>query len=464
MTALLIFIATHLMVLLSSVSVNTVSVAFPEMTTSLDASLVTVGWVLSIYLLVYTVSVALMGKICDIFGRKQVFLACSALFILGSLMAALSPNIWWLIFARLIQAVGGGGFIPAITGIITDLFPNNRQKYIGISISIFNIGGIIGPSVGAWLVSSFGWQGVFWFNVPFGILGVIPVIFLLKKGRPQKGRIDLVGAALLSAMLLTLMIGLSRIEVNNTAALWSIVAVLLAAAVVFLLLFLRHVNKSSEPIIDKDLIYRKPFPASNLYGFIFGMSVFGASSFIPLFGVEVYGLSDFQNGLVLTIRSIGMLVSAMAASFFVMRWTYRSQIMVGTIAISLTLILMGLEPRAFSIGGLEINEMVVLCIVNLLSGIANGIVAPALINCLIDLMPQRAGTITGLGSMFRQSGGAISIAIITVLLQSSGNSQSGFAIMFISVGILFLAGIPLIFAMPNHATRPALEKSGEAEK
>jgi MFS family permease len=449
MSRYLVFIAMHLVMLLASVSINTVSVAFEEITRSLDTTLVIAGWVMSIYLLVYTVSVVLMGKISEIFGRKQTFLACVGFFIIGSLLAGLSPNIQTLIAARFIQAIGAGGFVPATMGVITDSFPDSRQKMVGISISIFNIGGIIGPSIGAWLVSSFSWRAVFWFNVPFGLLALIPVIFLLKKDQPHPSRIDFIGAGLLAAALFGVMVGVSLIDTENSPLEWVIACVLFALGILSFLLFLRHIRRDKEPIVDPPLMGRQPFLSVNFYNFIFGSSVFSFSSLIPLFITSVYAMTTYHSGIILGVRSAGNILASVTASFMVTRWSYRKQILTGTILISASTILMAIQPHGFSLGGLHISDFTLMCLLGFVSGVAFGVVSPALLNAIVDIMPEKTSTLSGLGSMFRQSGGAIFIAVITVIVQSSGTMSSGFLISFLMLGILILSCLPFLHKIPN---------------
>jgi MFS family permease len=108
MQAIIVVILIDLVLLLSAINASAVSVAFPNITTYYDTSLVMAGWVLSIYSLVAACSMVIMGKVSDVMGRKNTFLICAGLFVLGSLLAALAPNIQLLIAARFIQSIGGG--------------------------------------------------------------------------------------------------------------------------------------------------------------------------------------------------------------------------------------------------------------------------------------------------------------------------------------------------------------------
>jgi EmrB/QacA subfamily drug resistance transporter len=451
MQAIFVFVAIELVLLLSSINSTAVSVAFPNITASFGTSLVLAGWVLSSYQLVAVCSMVLMGKVSDVLGHKNTLLICSGLYVIGSLFAALAPNIQLLIAARFIQSIGGGGLFPVIIGIIVELFPRHRQQLIGLNMSIFSIGGIIGPNIGSWLITGFGWQSIFWFNVPIGVLAVIPLFFLLKSEQGKKVHIDFGGAGLFSAFLFTFMIGLSQIAYSGTAPGWLITGLLFVASFFFILWFIRHELKTLDPLIDLDILRLKPFAASNIYNVIYGACIFGFSSFIPLYAVSVYNMTTIESGYVLMSRSVGMIMASLTSSFFLVKWGYRKPMLLGSIITSAAILLFGFEFTNVKIFRTEINPVLLLSAITLMMGLGNGVAGPASANACLDMMPNRASTITGVRGMFRQSGGAICIAIITLILQYFGNMSLGFTVVFISTGLIVLLTIPFIFAMPDKA-------------
>ncbi len=206
-----IFITVALGLLLGSISGSSVSVAFPQITESFNTTLILAGWVLSIYQLASTAIMPLVGKAGDILGGKRLFLATIFLFTLGSLFCAIAPNIELLILARLIQAIGGGGLFPLAAGIVAEQFPESRQQAIGFFSSILPIGSLIGPNLGGWMIQTFGWESIFWFNVPFGIIILIISFFTLKTQKTEGGKMDLVGAGLFSGVLSALMVALGQL-------------------------------------------------------------------------------------------------------------------------------------------------------------------------------------------------------------------------------------------------------------
>lgn len=449
MQSIFIFVLVDLAVILSAINITAVSVALPNIITSFSTSLVLAGWVLSIYQLVSICSGVLMGKISDVLGSKKTYLICCCLFIIGSLFSALAPNIQLLIAARFIQSIGGGGLVPVSIGIIVKLFPRHRQRAIGINMSIIGIGGIIGPIIGSWLITGFGWKSIFWFNIPIGILAVLPLFFLLKSDQVEKVHIDFTGAGLLGGIIFSFMIGLTQIAHSGTGLGWLITGLLFIASIFFIVMFIRHEHRTHDPIIDLELLRLKAFIAANSYNFIFGACLFGFSSFIPLYAVSVYNITTIERGYVLMARSIDMIVSSTASGFFLVKWGYRKPMLIGSILMSGSLFLFGFEFSQIVILGTEISPVVMICIFSIISGLGNGIASPAAANACLELRPNRTSTIIGIRTMCGQSGGAISIAIITLVLQSIGDISLGFSVVFISTALIVLLTIPFIFAMPD---------------
>lgn len=444
-----------LTLMLSSVGGTSVSVAFPVLTVAFGSSLVVAGWVLTVFQLVSTAAMPLTGKLSDIVGNKAAFLVCLLLFTTGSALAALAPNIELLIAARIIQGAGAGGFLPVSAGITADSFPESRQKYIGFMTSIFPVGQIIGPNLGAWMVSAFGWQSVFWLNVPFGLVLLVLSVILLKPGKKTRSTIDIKGAGLFTGSLGALLTGITGFENGGAGPVAS--AILLAASVGLAIAFVRHVNRSRDPIVHPDTLKKKPFAAANIYNMVFGAGVLGVLSFIPLYAVSVYGMTIFESGLMLTPRSIAMVLGSTFTSLYITRLGYRRPMIVGGVLVITSLILLALEPGAGGGGFGNLSPVMVVTVIMFISGLGVGIIAPASNNACIELMPDHITSITGMRGMFRQTGGAISIAITSLLLSNLGDMSLGFAVSFFALAAVTLGALPLIFAMPESPRQAAIE-------
>lgn len=450
MSRYLIFASVSLVLLLSAINGTSVAVAFPAIISEFDASLVQAGWVLSIYQLVATVVMPLAGKANDILGRKQTLMFFLGLFTLGSLLSAVAPNVPLLILSRFIQGIGGGGFLPSAAGIVADEFPRSRQRAIGLFTSIFPLGQIIGPNLGGGLTEAFGWRSIFWFNIPLAIVAFIAAVVLLRPGQKTAQRIDIRGALLLAGSLGSFMVGLTELGNGDTPVTWMLAGLLFASSIAFMVVFIRHEVRTEDPVIDLEVLRERRFMAANVYNFVYGAAVLGVVSFLPLYAVTVHGMSVFTSGIILTPRSVGMLIASTLTSIFMLRWGYRKPMLVGTAAIVLSLFLLAIaSPGVNVILGVQLSSTTLLLAILLISGIGSGTSAPAANNACIELMPDRVATITGVRGMFRQGGGAIGIAIASLVLEhSAGNMGRGFFFIFLGLAIIMLLTATLIFAMP----------------
>jgi MFS family permease len=156
-----IYIAAGLGLLMYSIDSEVVAVAFPSLMRDFGTNVLWTGWTISIYLIAITSVMPLMGNLSDSLGRKKVFLISLILFTSSSLACGLAVNIYSLVVFRFLQGVGGASFLPTAAGIVSDQFPENRERAIGLFTSIFPIGGIVGPNLGGFIVSRYSWRYIF---------------------------------------------------------------------------------------------------------------------------------------------------------------------------------------------------------------------------------------------------------------------------------------------------------------
>ncbi len=447
-----VFIVLGLGLLAVSISGTSVAVAFPHLTAELNTTLVLAGWVIGVTMFVAAVSMPVAGKISDILGRKFIFMFAVICFIVGSLISALAPNIGVLIFARFIQGLGGGGILPSATGIAVDEFASKRHQVVGLFSSIFAAGQIIGPNLGGWMVEAFGWRSIFWINIPLGLIVLLAGYRVIQPSPRQPGKIDVLGAGLLTVTLGTFLVAVSSLGGGGEIS-WVFFATLVIISALFLIIFIRYERSIQNPIIDLEILREKPFIAANIYNFILGFSALGVMSFLPLYAVSVYGVSTFVSGAILTPRSIALIAASTLVSAFILKWGYRKPMLIGSILFSISLVLLGMEPAALYIFNMAIISVAILIFILFLSGLGSGIAIPAANNACIELMPERVSTITGIRGMFRQCGSSISIAVISLILQTyQDNMALGFSIIFFGLAAVTIISLPAIFFMPSSAT------------
>ncbi len=444
------FVNICLGIFMASLDMTMVAVAFPHLTRDLGTNILWAAWAISVYTLAMTMVMPLAGKLSDSLGHKRIFLFSMVLFTGSSALCGMAPNIHILILLRFFQGIGGGSFLPSATGIVSDLFPEKRQRYIGLLSSVFPIGGLVGPNLGGWIVERYSWRYIFYINVPIGIvLLVLGWIFLKGTMSFDRLRIDYGGAAIFVGGVFPIMLGLNSIAEYSTAFSRGAAAVLIAAGVGLLWYFLRHEKRAADPMLDMKQLKSRPFLAANLFNLLLGATSFGVFSFIPLYAISVYGLSALGSGMILTPRSLGGIAAAAITSFSLTRWGYRKPMIWGLSIASITTIVLGQGLLSWNVLGLAGAKAPFLAALMLMGGIGVGIMMPPSNNACIELMPDKVATITGLRGMFRTVGGVVGVSLITMILHLSSNPVAGFRIAFTSYGLGMFLALPLIFMMPD---------------
>ncbi len=455
MNKFILFAVVAIPVFMGNLDSTIVAVAFPTMVSHFGTSLVVAGWVMSVYILVSIGTIPVASRLSDTHGRRPVFIGCLILFTTGSFLCAIAPNIGWLIFFRMIQAVGGGGFISAATGIISDQIPDKRQQLIGLLASIANFGSIAGPNIGSVMVTYFGWRSVFWINVPIGVVAFVLCVYLIKKDTATATRSDLdfLGIGLLIGFISSFMVALTLMG-HSYQVPGVMVPLVFALGLLLLLLFILRCMKRPGGVVAPELVTRRPFLAANLYNFIYGSCAQnGVIALVPLYATSVYGMSVIESGLMITPRSFGVILTSIIASIFIVKWGYRRPIIVGSLGMSLGLAVLALEPHGVTVAGFGLTPGILIMMFALLVGLGAGLVSPASNNACIELMPDKVSSITGLRQISRRMGGTFSIGVSTLILQSSASMAQGFTWVFMISSILMLLAVPVALAMPPGGRR-----------
>jgi EmrB/QacA subfamily drug resistance transporter len=447
----LIFAAAGLSLFMYSIDSTAVAVAFPNFISDFGTNVLWAAWTMSIYMVAVTSVMPLMGNLSDSFGRKQVYLVSLLLFTASSLACGLAPNIYSLVAFRFLQGVGGASFLPTAAGIVSDQFPENRERAIGLFSSIFSIGGIVGPNLGGWIVSRYSWRYIFYINLPIGVGLIVLILILLEEPQAlSRPHIDLVGAAFFFGAILFIMLGLNHVAESFSISSLLLAGVFLVVSASFVSLFVRQEKQESNPILDLALLKSTPFLAANLYNMMVGAGIFGVVSFIPLYATSVHKLSTLVSGMILTPRSLGVICTSTVTSFLLKRWGYRWPMVWGLSILALSTLLLG--DQGFQVSrmlGIHLGVAETLAVLIMGTGLGIGIALPASNNACIELMPAKVATITGLRGMFRYVGGAFGISLTTIILHSSATPATGFRTTFIAFGLGLLFTLPLVFLMPT---------------
>lgn len=457
-----IFVLASLAVLTPSLQFAMISIALPDLITDLDAPLRWVGWVITIYTVTTAIAMPISGKLSDELGRRTVFAGAFTIFTVGSLGAAFAPNVYVLIAARALQGLGGGSVMPSAYGVIADAFPERRVQMLGLLSAIFPIGSIVGPNVGGVIVDTLGWRWTFLFNLPFALLVLAGIAVLVPPAAESKRRpIDFSGAVLMAVSLVALLYGFTELGQRNADPNLAVVAACFAIALLVGFTFVRYEGRQTDPILDMSLMRRREFAIVNALNFCYGMVLFGATIFVPLYAQTAYGLTPSEAGAIQTPRALVLIATSALSSLFLQRTGYRRPIIAALIGTTGYCTLMSLELHDVSLGFIDLPDVAYLTIVTAIGGLAIGIGNPAMNNASIELAPERISAITGMRGMFRSLGGAIGVALVVLVTETAPTQADGIERAFVGLAILAVVCLPLALGVPGAVGRSAQESTGK---
>lgn len=432
---------------MSALDGTIVATALHVMQGSLHTSLTWVGWTITAYSLGLVATVLLVGKVAERFGRRRVFLWSVVLFTVASLLCGLAQNIYMLIAFRILQAVGGAGFTPTVTGIIVDYFGSSRDKFIGMFGGIFTIGGIMGPIIGGIIVEYWSWRGIFLVNVPIGLLLIPLALHIIPRDKKQrwgrKERLDYVGAGLIGTGLLGLMTGLTFLGNHSTELTWICVAAFVVAAM-STMLFMQHIRHVKKPIVKPEFIYGKDFGVVNGVNVLYGGAIGGLMALVPIYAVTRYDISILSAATLLTAQAIGAIIFTTMGAALLRRTGYRKPMHTGALLVIVGMVTLAIAP----IG--NVIPYIWLSIGAAIVGAGAGLASPASRNAGLQLMPNHAPTIAALRTTFMQVGSIAAVSVATVVIDHSLNPSMAQSWIYAFFPLALLLLLPIINKVPEH--------------
>jgi EmrB/QacA subfamily drug resistance transporter len=265
-----------------------------DLQVAIDTELHRAAWVISGYLLAYTVSMSFMGRLSDLYGRRVVYLLCLSVFIVGSAAVALAPTLGGVIAGRVVQAFGAGALVPIAMALVGDLFaPARRAPALGAIAAVDTAGWMVGHLYGGVLMRAFDdWRLLFWINLPLGLVALVLTWRALRDVPSLRaaGSFDWRGALLIAASLTALNLGLSAGAELGQADFYGArqapppyALPLVVAALALLGAFVWAERRAANPLLDLALFRDRPAAAACAINALIGFALALALANVPLF-------------------------------------------------------------------------------------------------------------------------------------------------------------------------------------
>lgn len=395
---------------IAALEATVVGTAMPTVIASLGG-LNHYSWVFSAYLVTSTVTVPVWGKLSDLYGRRLLYQIGIGVFLLGTLLSGLSGSMTQLIIFRAIQGLGAGALVPLAMTIIGDIFTlKERAKMQALFSGVWGLSSVIGPIVGGFITDRLSWQWVFFINIPVGIVAAAIIGFALKEPKlTAKPKIDYAGAALLMTAISLLMLALVEGGSSLTVLLQLHNILLISGSIILLFIFYVVEKRASDPVIPFDLFKNKTVSVSVLAGFLAGVAMFGAISFIPLFAQGALGSTATEAGSLLTPLMLSWVLMSIVGGRLLLTIGYRSITIVGFIVLSIGFVLLALFQRDTPKFWLYFDLVLI--------GAGLGFTMLTLLIAVQQAVERsKLGVVTSLNQFSRSIGGAFGVAIMGAVL------------------------------------------------
>jgi EmrB/QacA subfamily drug resistance transporter len=449
----LILLVVSLGTAMSALDGGIVNVAYPQMTKYFNVPISTISWVALTYSLTSTAFLTTFGRLGDIFGRKWLYIGGLGLFSLGSLMCAFSPNIWVLFLARGIEGVGVAMALANSIALISEVFPREqRGMAIGVLETAVAVALTLGPTLGGFIISSYGWQGIFFVNLPIGAVNIVLASVVLRNA-PQTNKVpnlDLPGTFSFGIAIAILLLTLTQAPDQGWTSLFTLVGFGLFGLV--LALFVIRERTTSHPAVDLNLFFANRQFASASSIKILAYNAFATINFMmPFYFTWLLGFNSQMLGLAVIPFSIAFAVGSLTTSMLADRFPARLLASLGLFFLTVSTLTIGLVSP--SVGYWLIAGAMII------GGLGMGLfITPNDKTIMNAAPPDRLGVAASTLALTRSlgfiSGVALSGTLYSLVAGSKPGEQavnttlatSAFQLVFVVTAVLCLTGAILIIS------------------
>ena len=366
------------------------------------------AWIFSAYMLASTVSIPIMGKLSDIYGRKQVLACGLVIFMAGSALAGGAQDMLQLILFRGVQGLGAGSIIANSYAVVADVLPPvQRGKWMGLVGAVFALAIVAGPLVGGYVTDHLSWRWIFFLNLPVGFVALVVVLAGMPSIRNGnvKPAIDYLGAMLLIDAVTPLLLALTWAGREFSWVSPQILGLFIFSGAMAIL-FLWAEARAKEPMIPRSLFANPIFTVAVLATFLTAIVMYGGIMFIPLFVQGVIGSSATDAGIVLIPSMLSAVVAAVVAGQVISRTGHYRLLAIGGVSVMALGVYLFTRLDAQSSSAEAVWFMVV-------TGVGVGATLPTFMIAVQNAFPHNTlGVVTASLQFFRNIGGAVGTSVL----------------------------------------------------
>ncbi|ULT59207.1 MFS transporter [Neobacillus drentensis] len=417
----IILVILNLFVFMSTLDSSIVNIALPVISKTMNLPIAKIQWVVSIYLIAICTFILLFGKLGDQYGKIRIFKTGMIIFLVGSLLCGFSTTLPFLLLFRMIQAVGASMTMANSQGIVTEIFPpTERGKALGLIGTFVSLGSIAGPSLGGLLVSAFGWEYIFWVNIPIGLIAISFGWRILPADLTfVKAKLDVLGSILFSVFIISLFSGLLLGQQFGYQDIRILGALILA--VVTFIFFLWTESRTEQPMLQFSLFKNASFSLSILCGCLVFVSTFCFNIISPFYTQNILHLPPLSAGLLLMLFPITMSIVAPLSGALSDKIGSELLTFIGLVIMVIAQV--GLSTLHASSSILFVGSLVAIL------GFGNGLFQSPNNSLVMSSVPRSQLGIAGsINSLTRNIGMVVGIAVATTTLFSVMSAKAGYRV------------------------------------
>ncbi|WP_313640192.1 MFS transporter [Paenibacillus sp.] len=436
----MILIVLNIFTFMSTLDGSIVNIALPELSKQLKLPMAQIEWVTTGYLMAICAAILFFGKLGDIVGKIRIFKIGTIVFVIGSMLCGLSVSLPALLASRVIQAIGASMTMANSQGIVTDIFPaSERGRALGFIGTFVSLGSIAGPSLGGVMVSTLGWEYIFWVNIPIGVIAILLGWKVLPKDLTRvKSKIDVPGSLLFAIFIISLFAGLLLGQQLGYGD--SLIVTSLIVAIISFIAFLWTELRRKEPLLQLSLFKNPLFSLSILCGFLVFTANFCFNIIAPFYAQNMLNLSPFDAGFLLMLLPICMVVVAPISGALSDKIGSEFLTFAGLVVMVIA---------QFGLAELHEGSSVVLVGVWIaMLGIGSGLFQSPNNSLVMSKVPRtQLGSAGSVNSLVRNVGMVVGITIATTILFHVMSSEAGYRVTGLVPGQpeLFISGMHVVF-------------------